>query len=349
MNKLIVFAILILVVACVPCSAQTVRQIDLPKIVPPASLWANESEVREIKSLIADLSAIDKQALGISERRRGSTFSPLPGVNESHLYVVHDSEYEAIPSFRRLVELGPKSLPYLIDSLDDKTPTKLHFESGSQFFGLRWGRDIQANPMNSLEQRVLMDHQSPLQHARRASSKDNLFPFVADLDELYIDSYVVKVGDVCLVAIGEITGRHYWAVSSFKGTDITSPTHDPEICEIIREIWTSDDPTQKLFGSLLQDYATRGIFNGVSLSGWIKGSNFQCAASMRLLYYFPGLADRMIAERLDSLKSESCSDMLQCVKDDVMADDFVKAVAWSNSSEIQAAAQRLRQRTVQVQ
>ena len=50
----------------------------------------------------------------------------------------------------------------------------------------------------------------------------------------------------------------------------------------VREIWSSTNASQRLFDSLLFDYATPGVFNGESLDGWDVGSKLQCEAALRL-------------------------------------------------------------------
>src|SRR6185436_13894719 len=85
-----------------------------------------------------------------------------------------------------------------------------------------------------------------------------------------IETYTVKIGDVCFVALGQIVGRFYSAVR-YQPTAciiINSPVESPEYRALVREIWESTDPEQALLQSLLVDYSTQGNFNGWSLDGW---------------------------------------------------------------------------------
>src|SRR5262249_21288700 len=121
--------------------------------------------------------------------------------------------------------------------------------------------------------------------------------------EEHVTSYTVKVGDVCFVAIGQIVGRAYGAVR-YQPTAcivLNSPAHDPKLCAEVRSIWNAKNPRDKLFDSLLADYATEGVFNGKSLDGWGTASHFQCGAALRLLYYFATEASPLVAGRLDKL------------------------------------------------
>src|SRR5262249_48030258 len=119
-----------------------------------------------------------------------------------------------------------------------------------------------------------------------------------------LTTYMVKVGDICFNIIGQIVGRRYLAVR-YQPTAcivINSPVADADLAKDVREIWTSNTPTRTLFHSLLTDYSCRGVYNGHSFDGWGIGSDLQCEAAMRLLYYFPKETAALIAERLHHLK-----------------------------------------------
>ena len=141
--------------------------------------------------------------------------------------------------------------------------------------------------------------------------------------ENFSESYTIKVGDVCFVAIGQIVGRGYQAVR-YQPTAcivLNCPAQDPKLCAQVRAIWKAKDPRANLFDSLRADYATEGIFNGKSLDGWGWGSDFQCGAAMRLLFYFPEESATLVAGRLDKLDvgkdQELDSFMCRCVANGV--------------------------------
>jgi hypothetical protein len=172
--------------------------------------------------------------------------------------------------------------------------------------------------------------------------------------EEHVNEYVVKVGDVCFVAIGQIVGRSYRAVRYQASMCIVlnSPTHDAEFCRQVRSIWTAPDGRQKLFDSLLLDYATQGVFNGESLDGWGEGAELQTNAALRLLYYFPKESASLIAQRLDWLDvvgpDHGLATMHQDVTNGVRGDDFVKAVAWCPEATVRQAVFRVFQRATDV-
>src|SRR5262249_48724012 len=151
-------------------------------------------------------------------------------------------------------------LPFLLDALDDQTPTKMVLRRDSVFGGMWHAAELPLNPVNPSEQATYRARAETL----RAK-------------EEHIKSYTVKVGDVCLVAIGQVVGRAYKAVryQSTACVVLNSPTHDPKLCAVVRAIWKAKDSRSKLFDSLRADYATEGVFNGRSLDGWSYGSELQ--------------------------------------------------------------------------
>jgi hypothetical protein len=76
------------------------------------------------------------------------------------------------------------------------------------------------------------------------------------------------------------------------------------------------------------------------LEGW-NGSEYQCGAALRLLYYFPKEASPVIAGRLDKLDVGDDRDldgyMLRCVANGVVANNFLNAVAWSKDPSVRAS------------
>jgi hypothetical protein len=214
------------------------------------------------------------------------------------------------------------------------------------FIGL--GAGLDGNPLNPLEKRVLS----------KPWTRDD------DEDEEPLETYTVKVGDVCFVAIGQIVGRPYRAVQYVpSGTiGITSPVKDRQLRERVRAIWASKDPARKLLDSLLTDYATEGKYNGKSLDGWDDGSDYQTKAAMRLLYYFPEETVPLIAARLRSFDvrdpdnpgekaNEEERDAYLTrwekreVRNGVRTKEFIKAVSWCRAPAIQQALADLAKRT----
>ncbi len=285
-----------------------------------------DAQAKRIKELIGRLADLDKPDFGLSATLSGDAFTPLPDQSRVGVGLLTDHGLQPSDGLKELVTLGPDALPFLLDALDDQTPTKIviHHEG---VFGVMWHAvELQLNPDNPAEQTIFQ--------ARTAMPRE---------EEENVKSYTVKVGDVCFVAIGQIVGRRYQAVR-YRPTacvELNCPTHDSKLCAEVRAIWKAEDPRRKLFDSLLADYATKGVFNGKSLDGWSSGSEYQCGAALRLLFYFGRESVPLVAGRLAKLDvgKDHASDgfMQRCVANGVRADDFVKAVGWSKDPVVRGA------------
>jgi hypothetical protein len=289
-----------------------------------------------IKELIAGLATLDKPDFGLSSTLSGDAFAPIPGQGRATTMLLTDHGLKPSEGLKALVTLGPDALPFLLDALDDQTPTKITIEH-DDWFGAMWhGAELYLNPVNPAEAVV---------KARQANPRP---------EDKHVKSYTVKVGDVCFVAVGQIVGRSYQAVR-YQPTAcivLNCPAHDAKLCAEVRAIWKSEDPRAKLFDSLRADYATEGVFNGRSLDGWSSGSDFQCGAALRLLYYFAQEAAPLVAGRLDKLDLGTHPNVdvyiRRSVANGVRAEDFIKAVAWTHDAAVRAALGRVFRRTEDV-
>ena len=130
-----------------------------------------------------------------------------------------------------------------------------------------------------------------------------------------VGQYTVKVGDLCFVAVGQITNREYAAVRQpfmpfgfVSGADVNSTVENKEVAAAVRAIWGKSDYRQKLLDSLLLDFQTGN----------------DARAATRLLFYFPDFAEDLILARLDEAEKP----------DDVL----VGAVSWSTSPKLKGEA-----------
>ncbi len=298
-------------------------KVPAVKLAPRPAITPNRAT--RIKLLIASLAKIDSPDFGLSATMSGQAFAPIASQTHASTFLLTDHELKPSAALRKLVELGPESLPFLLDALDDETPTKLTMKHDSFMGVMYFANELWGNPVNALEQKALESRRS-----RRLNDREE-----------HIMSYTVKVGDVCLVAIGQITGRGYHAVR-YQPTAcivINSPTHDKELCSQVRAIWTSKDPAQKLLDSLLTDYATEGIYR------------VQAQAAMRLLYYFRNESAGLLATRLASLDVRRAGPGVgsQASRDEwerraqreahngVRTHEFVEAVSWCREPAIRQA------------
>ena len=99
--------------------------------------------------------------------------------------------------------------------------------------------------------------------------------------------YRFKVGDICFIAIGQITNRPYKALR-YQRTGchvVNSTVRDKLPAAEVRAIWGKADHRRKLLDFLLTDLEGPVGFD-------------ESGAAMRLTYYFPEAAEEIIAARL---------------------------------------------------
>jgi hypothetical protein len=318
-----------------------VRLGKIPAIALAPRPALDARKTARIKECIAKLAAIDAPDFGFSPTLSGKAFLPLPGQHHSRVMLLTDHRLKSSEALRTLVEMGPDSLPFLLDALDDRTPTKLEIEHRSGFGGMWFANDLRGNPVNPIEVRVL-----GVQGQRQKRGENR---------RKWIRSYTVKVGDICMVAVGQIVGRGYQAVRYQPSAIIVinSPTEDANLRNQVRDIWWSwrKDAAKRLFESLLLDYATEGKWKeGESLGRWSVGSNLQVEAAMRLLYYFPKETVPMIARRLKGLRIEKRGEERDAwarreVANGARTVELVKAVSWCKAPAIRDAVRAIFEQT----
>jgi hypothetical protein len=81
----------------------------------------------------------------------GTAFAPVPGSERNSVGLLFtDHQLQTTDDFRKLVELGPRALPFLLEALEDETPTMLIQRGG--IGGVNFLTEMRGNPTNSLEQ-----------------------------------------------------------------------------------------------------------------------------------------------------------------------------------------------------
>ena len=320
------------------------REVLLPYVtlVQPPSLPKIEAKplldqrIIEIEQLIDELSGLKSEDIGLLKSSVwGEVFLPVgdfgPFGERS------ENKFKSFAPLQKLVEIGPDALPFLLEALEEARPTQLVVKAeesrGAIAGGMAFDEVLHGNPANPTERYILKLNRAPFTTSIR---RDKFFV------ENDLESYRVKVGDVCLVIIGQITGRDYECLfhNHVKSLSVVvnSPVSRKSIRDKVREIWKSKNPRQKVFESLLLDYSTRGVLQGNSLDDWSIGNDFQVAAAMRLLYYYPEESAETISKRLSSLEVSESEDFVdQCVQNGVRSNEFIEATAWSKNKHIQAA------------
>lgn len=317
-----------------------VKRGALPPIKLQHAFAATVEQAAQIKRHIANLSKIDRPDFGLSATMGGTAFAPIPGSGkETGGFLLTNHQLQTGDDFRQLVACGPRALPFLLKALSDKTPTKLKMNrSNSMFIVMELAGELNGNPTNSIEQKII------------ASLPERKW------DGTSLKDYTVKIADVCFVIIGQIVGRPYLAVRYQPSAIIivNSPIENKELAEAVRTIWSSTNETRRLFDSLLFDYSTEGVFNGESLDGWSIASDLQCKAAMRMLYYYPEETSRLIADRLARLDVRKPPEdrahwMDSYLTNGLRAEEFIKAVSWSEDPAVQRELSNIFKRTTDTQ
>jgi hypothetical protein len=325
------------------------REVPLPfvTIVQPPKVPKLEAtsptmdRVNEIERLIDSLSGTIKRDLSLNSSLYSSKFVPVGQFGTFGEW--EGKQVEVSEPIRKLVEMGPVALPYLLASLQDNTPTEIVIQAvetqGAIAGGMAFDEILHGNPANPTEQFVLRLNRFPYSKSIRPKDRFEVAP--------EMESYRIKIGDVCFIIIGQIVGRDYDCLSSphvkSLGVLVCSPVHREALRKRIRTIWSSKNPRQKVLESLVLDFSTRGVLQMDSLDYWGIGSDFQIEATKRLLYYYPDIAVPLITERIKGL--EATDDFFDdCVRNGIRSDDFVDSMAWSRNEKIRSALSELAKR-----
>lgn len=315
----------------------------MPDICLRARPPVDKGKAAQIRALIARLADVSRPGVGYSQTFGGSDFLPVPGHVRARSLTWTDNGLEDAPALRDLVAIGPDALPFLLAALGDDTRTKLTFRHRGTRGVFREGEttlsdELPGNPLNPREVGVI---DPPGRAAGRSG---------------HVETYTVKVGDLCLVAVGQIVGRPYTAAryQMTSCTVLNSPVEDAVYRGRVRSIWAPGDPTRTLFESLWTDYRTTGMPRGPDRVGSNFGSRFQTGAVVRLLYYFPDESAPVIAARLNGLDvgkaAEGSGEGVRQViaNGGVWADELVEAAAWCTEPTVRAAVRGIFRRTTDV-
>jgi hypothetical protein len=296
----------------------SITLLPFPRVTVLGPTRATDEEAKEIRKLINDLVDLDTPDYGLSATLSGGAFAPIPSSGAFGSGILTDHGLKTNHAFKRLVEFGPKALPFLLESLDDPMATKLEVDRAT-LMGAAWlGHEIRGNPVNRAEAVAL----------KEANTKQE--------DEID-DEYTVRVGDVCFVAIGQITNRSYSAVR-YQPTGclvINSPVKDKKLASEVRKIWGRTPDSQKFLDSLLIDFYSRGE----------RSTGFQAGAAMRLAYYFPKESMALIVERLNGLDVTATDSSQMKNGNGVWSSFLIKSMLWSSDPRISAAILDIFKRT----
>jgi len=223
----------ILFVACVLC---------LLNVVALCSDYPQKS----IAELIDDLTQIDSQSPGIDSAADYDSFIADDASGSFQMGVLGIARPKVPPQMRELVRRGPVALPELLKHIDDTRPTKLRVGNIDE------GSKARRVGVNLFMFTYFSDEYDP--RLRSQSSESGLGKKSQRIEKDFQGSYTVKVGDVCLVLIGQIVNRRLFAVryQPSAGLVVNSPVEYPALAEMVRRDWSNAD-SEPLRSSLMAD------------------------------------------------------------------------------------------------
>jgi hypothetical protein len=227
---------------------------------PPDLGRASDYSHAPIETLIGDLTRLKAETPGIDSRGVFFSFFAKDDAPQFGAGLLPVEEPQVPEQMRELVRRGVDALPSLLAHLDDKRPTGISIQ--------------QVSPLPGFGGNLFWDEYDP----RDRSSAGE--PCMADFKcEGFVDTYTIKVGDVCEVLIGQIVNRNLFAVR-YQPTLIlivNSPVVAPSLAKRIRKDWGGLD-AKAHEASLLSD-----LHSADDADGWAGYAN----ALLRLQYYYP--------------------------------------------------------------
>ena len=103
--------------------------------------------------MIAGLAKIDKPDFGLSATMSGEAFLPIEGMSHAGAFLFTNHDLNTSSELKKLVELGPSALPFLLENLDNQTPTRLTIDHGGVFGGMWFDNELWGNPNRSRRER----------------------------------------------------------------------------------------------------------------------------------------------------------------------------------------------------
>lgn len=323
--------------ACTACSSPSgqVPSVATSANTQPAPFDSapyrpSSDELRDIRRWISELAEIDKLELPMS----GASFIQLPGANDSTIPFIgiYHGKLRS-PAVEHLVALGPKALSSLLAALSDPTPTNVVLEPSIYSADMWYTRELALNSRSARERTVRDEHPKFFEQAARLENGIDV-----------ATRHVVTRGDIAFVLVGEIVNRDYRCARYERkvGCAINSPTHDAELAEVVRAIWSSKDSARALFDSLTSDfssaYASKAL-QGLVLVEKLNVLTTGAGAARRLAYYFPLESRDLLVSVLDTVSPE------ENPQGDAM---LARALSFSEDPKIVDAMRRLVARTTSI-
>ena len=215
------------------------------------------------EDLIGRLQDESSEGIGTESMAWASGFMAIDDKPQFRGGILGSAKPAVSPVMRELVRRGTGALPSLIEHLSDSRPTKLTVGKG--FIGKWFGKEY--------DPKVRVPGAHP---GLRLPHEDSF------------DSYTVKTGDLCFVAVGQIVNRQLNAVRYQPSLClvVNSPVETPWLAAAVKADWSGLTPADHE-RSLEQD--------AVSTSNpYLPGE-----ALKRLMFYYPDAGTALAAQLLD--------------------------------------------------
>lgn len=262
MGRFTAFFVATLIVVGPLCKAES-RIRALPPTVRSHSSRAHS----EVEELIDRLVEVDTQAFGTSRTSGQIQFIATDKRSVAENGQVSDLP-EAHPVMRKLVQLGLEALPSLIDHLSDSRETHLTI-----------GRDLPRNVMRmgAMWFANAYDPRFP-EPGKRPRDVNTPSPFGTNLIP---GKYVVRVGDLCYLLVGQIVDRELNCAQGQPTMNevINSPIHSPELVAAVRRDWSGLTPADH----------ERSLENDCYSGDYYRAPD----GLKRLLFYYPEAGKRV--------------------------------------------------------
>ena len=193
----------------------------------------------EIVKLIGALQSYSSADAGINAVPWYREFIPLEKLYK--LYTKNESEELIVfPPLRKLVQLGTRALPKLIEHLSDDRDTELSVDASNNGLG---GLNVSVY----YDSRFHDSDRLPKGVIERKGLGGTAGPVVIR----HLMTYTVKVGDLCYIAIGQIVNRSLWLFDSYSNGSgsFLSPIESPSLALAVKKDWgglTKDEHAKQL-------------------------------------------------------------------------------------------------------
>jgi hypothetical protein len=230
------------------------------------------------EALVDKLVETTKLGFGYSAQFSGSQFLPADNAGEVNSLVLGSPAPAKSVVLEAIVRRGVAAVPALLKHLDDRRATKIPPIKGMMCMSYGDEYDFNRNTRKL----------APIGVNKATSARNS--------------GYVITVGDLCFVALGQIVNRNFNATryQASGGVVVNSPSRSKALCEVARADFGGLTP-QTHRELLEQDFLA-------------PDSEYRRnGAYVRLAFYYPDVVEPLVVKQLamPSFSSNDCSQFLK--------------------------------------